>query len=920
MKNILNDKSFLRKKSLYRRITEAHGGASMDFSNRTKWSESLVGRAINKMFSFVVKNVHLNILKILKNELDSQYLKGIIVTIANNNEKIEQTEKSSIPSLSFKLINKLSYREIVPSKIDIVNEKNINVYFNIPYASLIEYKLKIMSENNTKYEVKNIDKNTGLVLDKNVLIEAISEDQSLKINYNVIIDDDLDEKSEISKLYNDTKKQIEDEKYDKSDEDKQIQDNEEEEEENKNVSQQLINDIKMNVDKILKIFDSANLNVVEALNSLKIIINNFSYFKSVNNNLILLQYVNNLISEIIIKLKKIINNSENISNNSELLKYIGVNSVDDIKNKYDELLKLNNTLSNNLSTYNIKIDNKLIKNISNEIETARNITNDDIKKLVINVKKQIIKYKSDADNIKNIDAETEDSSKTPDKVSSDEFNKYINLIINQTYEILENIEKINDENSKNEIKNILNEINDIIKDFNNTKKLDIINNFISKIKFIINGDDEDVSLVETYIFNYTKLNEFFDFKIKNIFSPRERKALSNLKSDVRKYYEIPLDRIDFVALIKKFRNNPKLVQEAINNVNKPALKEIALRAKWLYDRKKYIDENNILYSRVNFTVTHTDLEKIKNEWKRLVESSKSLFFPFYAVNGVFPDILDPIHLIENDSKFQAEYSSYAKSGVIDNNSNLSVVSTINFNTNPQINNTLKIVNNTSLSHNQYGLMLIRPKETILEYGIFVRKIEKNNLHFYQFLGIYDINKIFKDVANKSNEDEIKKIIQQYNYSTKELCYKNIKDKTEMDSFLSFYDVLYPIDYNIFKNKVKKNNTNELFVYFVSNENIRRGNKNVFHLNVINNKKDLIDAYVSFIHKLVVKDYIEYNRLNVNEVQNYYFKLSLNDIFLIKDEKYWLTDDIKNKFINNVKQDIITDELTHAIKKMYNLKS
>ena len=65
--------------------------------------------------------------------------------------------------------------------------------------------------------------------------------------------------------------------------------------------------------------------------------------------------------------------------------------------------------------------------------------------------------------------------------------------------------------------------------------------------------------------------------------------------------------------MKRFIDDAELRKDAIELVNKEALKEIALRAQWMYDDEKYKDKRSDIYSRINFTTMGSDMSKLKNK-------------------------------------------------------------------------------------------------------------------------------------------------------------------------------------------------------------------------------------------------------------------------------------------------------------------
>jgi hypothetical protein len=80
MRNIIGQKDFINK---YKNVVSIYETADpgMDFSNRTGWSQSLVGRALNKTFSFISKKAYMLVLNSLKKRLDDEYMRALLKTL-----------------------------------------------------------------------------------------------------------------------------------------------------------------------------------------------------------------------------------------------------------------------------------------------------------------------------------------------------------------------------------------------------------------------------------------------------------------------------------------------------------------------------------------------------------------------------------------------------------------------------------------------------------------------------------------------------------------------------------------------------------------------------------------------------------------------------------------------------------------------
>jgi len=182
MKHILNPSDFKKLKNKinetkltsYEKLYE-----DLDFSNKIGWSESLIGRFVNKIFSFTAKQAQKLQLKKLRNLLIDEYLKAVMLTVAETKPEVFK-EKSNLAILNFEL----------------KNSKNNEIYDidNNSKTYDIIYKL----DKNTSYEdceliitcddddVKFSPEKISPVKNDNI-INAVAPDNKTKYRYNVIV-------------------------------------------------------------------------------------------------------------------------------------------------------------------------------------------------------------------------------------------------------------------------------------------------------------------------------------------------------------------------------------------------------------------------------------------------------------------------------------------------------------------------------------------------------------------------------------------------------------------------------------------------------------------------------------------------------------------------------------------------------------
>lgn len=849
MKNLLEHKEFKKLKNL--RLNE-----NMDFSNRVGWSECLVGRLVNKFFSFVTKNIYIAILKRLKTELDNQYLKGILLAAQNIKEG-----SSALAAVDIVLVEKEDENNIIyPSETPSTNGIRMTYNFEIPKNSIEKFKAKITSDNNSTWVYKN-EENPDFIedLEENFSLEATAEDGVTKLEINVNISQTLPEMTEEEE----ETKELPSGSSDKEDSD---------------VKYELMNKLDYNkqIKMIQRFVDRFDKNCVKE--------NDYALMLRISDAL-------NKESEQINKILSLVSKSEEISEDLVVYK----ENSDEYKKYADTLKELSGSLKDKAET------------IDSEKKSKKELSDEEINKILDNA----------------------------GKIKEEECDKYL-LEVNNLWEVLN--KKLKDEEKKKKFKKLHNFVvktlhPDTRKNYTDEERYIAYTNF----KIFVNTINEaiynnyDELLLEKAFYEFEKIYEKINLsknlkmdKIKNLFTNKDKKKLDSKKLElINKYGNIDIDKIDIDNLIERFRKEPRLMTEAVNNVNKEALKEIALRAAWIYDRDKYQDENNRHYSRVNFTVTHTDAAKLKNTWLRLIAKSKATFAPFFSKDNNFPPQLDPIALMNSDENFRKNFSQYDKYEA-EKNSNLTIGGSI-FNINPELDNKLKIVSQ-KLSDQMYGLILFSPKKSDKNYVLVVQKIEKNNLHIFKYIGIYDFDKIQKEVANENNPNKIKEIIQKYNYSGSDLYTSKIKDKDELKFFKEMYDAFRPTKYNLFVSKTGyKDGTDKLGTFFILKENPSSSSKNMFQVNVIGDSNyNPKSSWICKINKNEWKivDYINYEELksmNEGEYNKYLFNFYFQDVFKIVDKDYWITKRMDISRDEKVTR-MLTDDVLNTIQSIFKIKS
>ncbi|NPV12779.1 MAG: hypothetical protein HPY57_13410 [Ignavibacteria bacterium] len=834
MKNILGQKEFRQLKEL-KSMNE-----NMDFSNRIGWSDCLVGRAVNKFFSFVTKNIYIGILKKLKSELDDQYLKGIIIAVAKNGVEVK-SDKSQLADINIILINKNDDNYIINvSELPSSNGETMTYKFEIPKNSIDDFKAKITTDENSTWVYEN-QNNPEFIEDlkENFEIDVTAENGTTKIKAKV----------EISEVLATSPQKVEEPKP----------------EENKEIAKY----------EVMK-----ELDYNKQIQMIQKFVGEFKKECAKENDYALMIRISKALQKESEQIGNMLSIVSNIAQPSDKIAIYKENPEN--YKKYAELLKsLSEELKNKAET------------IDEEKKKKKELNDEEIEQIINKAGKISLE-------------------------ESDNYFKEISSIYKETYNKLKDDER--KEKLKKSYKRASKSLHpDTRKNYTDEQRFNdytAFKNLVSTINEALNSNYDEL-LIENAFYNFEKEYEtnekvgmnqskqFSQSKVKNLFTGKDRKKLENYKEQLSKYYDIDINKIDPNDLAKKFDENPELRKSAIDNVNKEALKEIALRAAWIYDREKYKDQNNNHYSRVNFTTTHTDAAKLKNTWLKLISKSKSAFSPFFSETNNFPESLDPIALMNSDEKFRTTWSQYS---VADSNKHSNLSSNSRYlNKNPELDNKMKLVSQ-SLSDQQYGLISFKPKKSDKNYVLVVQKLEKSNLHIFKYIGIYDFNKIQSEIAKETDPKKIKQIIQKYNYSGYDLYSKKITDNAELSFFKDLYDAFRPTKYNLFVKKTGYvNGTDKLGTFFIFKDNPHSGPKKMFQINVIGDDKYITKS--TWICKIDSKnwkvvDYEDYKNLNDTNYSQYQFNFLFEDTFKINDKDYWITS----------KMDILRDDKTTKMLK------
>jgi len=327
----------------------------------------------------------------------------------------------------------------------------------------------------------------------------------------------------------------------------------------------------------------------------------------------------------------------------------------------------------------------------------------------------------------------------------------------------------------------------------------------------------------------------------------------DMKKVLKNYGNVKLDKVPPNQMADWF-NDPNegaaRRAEATKNVDKEALKEIALKAEYIYNQEKYKDESSKTYTRVNFTTTVTDMKKLERKWEILKRKAKSAFSSFFVdENNNFPQILDPNALLNSDTAFIKTFGQYQEENP--GKTRLGDPNPINPD-DPDVLKKLKIMNTEDgLKKGNYGLITFKPTTIDKELGMAVKKIEiqinNEKINAFKFIGLFDFTIIYNGVnENKElSENDIEDLISKNNYSGIQNITDNIEDSNLKNEILRLYQDYRPTSNPLFQSTLKKSGIGKpsgkkIATFFVSKKNAKTGAKKFLHFNInIDPKKSFI---------------------------------------------------------------------------------
>ena len=821
MKNLLCKKEFQQLKEL-QMLKE-----SMDFSNKIGWSDSLVGRAVNKLFSFGAKQVQIMILKRLRVKLEDQYLMAILESYALNDKEIPETEGSNVAVISVKMINKDTNIELEQSN-QIEKDENITITYNLPKGKKRdEYKIELTSSDNSTWSFDGKE---------NTQIENIQEENEI----NVKSENDKVERKYIIRVT------------------EQVEDEDEEEKQ-----QPVLGQGQKSQGGLLKVqaTDATIKKVEETIKEEDICYSKYDYS--------LLAHIDKQVEKQVTYIQKYVSILENAQETEE--NKTEKANIEIYKERSSNLLSLSEGIKSKMKKVpkkkQVKIEDVDLKKYMENVNKGLSEEEATQKFNELNAKmKQIIgKNLDDAETLKNgwLKHQAPLNPKTTKKYTAQQ--RFV------AYNNIETLFKVYEKISYEEFEKLY----------------------------------ESLEVMQP-------LNEGVggNYKVRNLF--KGYKKTSGLEKNLDK----DIGKADLDQMKKDFDSNPQLRQSAIDAVNKETLKEIALRAQWLYDTEKYEDKRNTHYSRVNFTTTNMDQKKLENKWLQYVAKAKSVYAPFFSTDNKMPQELDPIALIKSDETFRKTWNQYSsedvksKSGLNDPDSDNNWSSgTLNKCNLEQI---------SSLSDNQIALMEVKTTDGLILSLMLekhtLKNANKDTFHAYKYTGLFDVDAICKEVEKEDTTEEtkIKEIIEKYNYSGKDkIDSKDHIDDNKKQKIKEFYNVLRPTQFNLFMKTVPNYKYGDMTAtFFCSTLNIAGGSKMLTQLNIVKDK----GAWLSYSkNQKEIASYVKPNDINGYGK----FNLDLQKKIYLCNEIDWYSIDSNDK----EKTKLLTKDsnLINTIAKNINMK-
>jgi len=820
MKNILRRDEF---KHLYNQYNESNPiriydklyeaeGQGMDFSNRTGWSQSLVGRAINKIFSFGKTIVDKMVLSSLKEKLENEYFKGVMRAVAQNNIAKENIQKANL-MVSVYLIKKEDVEKI-KTDFDSVEKHeptfNKNTFkFSLPNLNFDDWMFVVIPESEVKINTEDVK----IKYNEKVKFEISDTEEKSKEEYYILCESTETKNALPEKTTTQNGMQL----Y-KPDQNVTIIKN--------NVKEKDIK-VKDVSDDIIKSVDGQSYPAtIEIGNDLK------------------------MSGSVPTDLYKIL---EGILTNLQTLK------------KHKHYDKFKNEINNEIN--NLK---KLYIN--------NNLTKDELTKVANRVAELILKM-----------------NETELALTSKSYKSYNDFII---------------EKKLNEEQKALTTGNGVIANTNQTNATTINNQGNTTANKQNKDGIQDATIVQTQaqtaqaqtVQAQSDEQKEYDVKIEveqsdsyeeqtpriTVGSIFNSGKLTDADKDLKKEYgSLKLGEINSESLLKNFQENPKLRKLAISLVNKEALKEIALRAAWLYDDEKYKDKRVDIYSRVNFATTGTDMNKLKNNWLKKVAATKAQYTPFFAdESGNFPGELDPIALMNSDETFRTKFNQYDENELRQNGNVGPVVGTKDATPASALIKYGKL-NPGAANTDNFGLFVLKTTApNRRRVGMLYQNLGRKDEFIFKFVGLIDYDNLDKELKDNMTEQQTKDLIKKYHYTETDGVREFSSPFPDDDNEIKLIYKAYRGQKDLLKKATNSEvKSKDFTVGYFKTKNIITGGPQRPNQIILFTKDNwnTVETYISKIEKGDVVSYELLESLNNPTPDKYHFSFNVDKVYSIGSE-------------------------------------
>jgi len=771
-KSIYEDSTIQKNLESYDKIYE-----DMDFSNRTGFSESLVGRAINKIFSFAAKLVEYAILGKLKKQFDDELKKATMVAIDLMGLDIKKSQEQSFDSLfsgvleytSEKTIEESSSASFVMTKILKLQREQQESYLEIEKLQIEIQKIR----NKKTLEKQNKDTQTQDAQAQGQ--STATQDQDIaKI---ILFKKGKDEQENLNNQVATIKSLI---------------------------GKIIVNDIKTNNNSGMLAVISSKLaqeiktikdeNSKTELEKFKLDIDNkIKSFKEPKMDEETYKKRKESYSEVIkgenINYKKLLEDLlKKITNNFTSGKY---KDRPDLKKVYRELTMLLHPDKYSDANSNISVDDlKKMLDKANELIKEHNLI------LENNILEEYIKLFEEA---------------IFSKLYEDEQTGLATTSQPQTQSNKAQI--IQDDEDDEEIITM-------------KAKIETLNIKIKKFKETIT-EEQKLSMTSTFN-KKTTIKQSLKLNLGD--SSQTKQSYEKFKDSEEISCDLIMKSID-----EKYKDETKIeeakkkfIEIVIKSVNSETLKVIALKAVMLYDRENYKDARSHVYSRVNFSTTHPDKVKIENKWLQMISNVKAKYMLCFSTIGTWPNSIDPIGLMNSDKKLRENFNEYgpeAKDAIKNGDTTDNKTNT----TKCQMEK-LGLTSSNEFDEEDDVFIIFEKKGMEFEIGVLFEKLEEG--FFVKSIFAYDkILTDLKDCSETTSSDDIEKILKQNRWDISYSMYDDA-DKQRLEKFK---EIIKPSDKTIYylSNKSLSKSMNQ---FYESNIN----QSGVLNFRKFNNNKKLED--------------------------------------------------------------------------------